>query len=85
MVKLLLMMVLAGVLADTPAAPPKADGDKIAKDPNRKICEMVYRTGSRFDRVRVCMTAQEWRDARDADRQALERVQNGVCVPGAGC
>jgi hypothetical protein len=84
MVKLLSMIALAGVVAGTPA-PTSKDKQAEAKDPNRKICEMVYRTGSRFDRVRVCMTAQEWKDARDADRQSLERIQNGVCVPGAGC
>ena len=63
------------------------DAKKIAdaKDPNRMICHYEEKSGTRFRSAKVCMTAQQWWDARQADRQAVEQIQAQTCVPGAGC
>lgn len=62
-------------------AKKKAD----AKNPNRIVCRYQEAPGSRFKSYKVCMTAAEWENQRQLERQAIERIQSGVCVPGAGC
>lgn len=52
---------------------PKGGGD-----PNRKICERTEKIGSRLSAVTVCMTAQEWKDQRQGQRDDLEKVQRIV-------
>ena len=49
-----------------------------AKDPNRKICEKVEKTGSRVNVVRVCMTARQWEAQKRDHREDFERVQRIV-------
>ena len=49
-----------------------------AKDPNRKICEKVEKTGSRVNVVRICMTAAQWEEQKRENREHLERVQRAV-------
>lgn len=63
------------------AAKSKAD----AKDANRTVCRYQEIPGDRFRSRKLCMSAAEWENQRQLERQAVERIQSGVCVPGAGC
>jgi hypothetical protein len=56
-----------------------------AKDPNRIVCHYEEESGTRFRSAKVCMTAAEWWNARQAERQNIERMQSQSCVPGGGC
>jgi hypothetical protein len=56
-----------------------------AKDPNRIVCRYEQNSRSKFDSFKICMSAVEWENQRLIERQAVERIQNGVCVAGAGC
>jgi hypothetical protein len=64
-------------LGETTTGATSQVSDK-AKDPNRKICEKVEKTGSRVNVVRVCMTAREWEEQKRAHREEFERVQRVV-------
>ena len=63
------------------------DAKKIAdaKDATRMVCRYQEDIKTRFRSFKVCMTAAEWENHRLADRQAIERIQSGTCVSGAGC
>ena len=63
------------------------DAKKIAdaKDATRMVCRYQEDIKTRFRSFKVCMTAAEWENNRLAERQAIERIQNGTCVPGGGC
>ena len=56
-----------------------------AKDPNRVVCRYQEASNSRFKSYKVCMSAAEWENQRQLERQAVERIQSGTCVRGAGC
>ncbi len=56
-----------------------------ARNVNRQVCRYTDVPGDRFRSRKVCMTAAEWENQRQLERQAVERIQSGVCVPGAGC
>jgi hypothetical protein len=46
----------------------------------------IQRTaGATFDSFKTCIVAVEWANQRQLEREHLERIQNGVRVPGAGC
>ena len=49
-----------------------------AKDPNRKICEVIERIGSRLAVDRVCMTAAQWEEQKRLQREHVEGVQRNV-------
>lgn len=63
--------------AEVPAAsaPVKADNEDVG-DPNRRICRTEKILGSRLGKTRRCLTAAQWSEAKSADRQVIERVQN---------
>jgi hypothetical protein len=75
-----LALILAGGAPGLAA--PRGDA---AADPNREICKSQPVVGSRLKRVRQCLTAQQWEEMRQAERQGLLRKQyNGA--PGCrGC
>ena len=50
------------------------------KDPDRIICRRHKPTGSRISE-KICMTARQWQDAREASDRYLERAQR---APQAG-
>lgn len=79
------IFLFAAATMAPPAATEPQQSRPAAKDPNRKVCELVELSGSKFNKKRVCMTAAEWENARLADRQAVERIQMGACVRGGGC
>lgn len=47
-------------------------------DPNRKVCERTEKIGTRLSTVTVCMTAREWKDLRQGQREDVEKVQRNV-------
>lgn len=46
-------------------------------DPQRMVCKKSQVTGSRLGKKKVCMTAAQWEVQRQADKEAIERTQNG--------
>ena len=56
-----------------------------AKDPNRIVCHYEQSSRSKFQSTKVCMTAVEWVNHRQMERDFVERIQSGVCVKGGGC
>lgn len=54
------------------------------KDPNRKICEKVEKTGTRLGVVTVCMTAEQWEQQRRDHRNDVERAQQNVGIKTEG-
>ena len=63
---------LSQTVIETPNPAPKG------KDPNRIICETIERIGSRLQKDRVCLTAQQWKDHQAGHRADLEKVQQVV-------
>ena len=47
-------------------------------DPNKIVCETIERTGSRLQKERVCLTAQQWLDRKYGHRADLEKIQQVV-------
>lgn len=56
-----------------------------SKDANRQVCHYEETPGTRLRSRKVCMTATEWAEQRRLEREAVEKIQQSVCVPGAGC
>lgn len=56
-----------------------------AKDANRMICHYEETPGTRLRSQKTCMTAGEWAEQRRLEREAVDKLQQSVCVPGAGC
>ena len=83
----MLMPLIIAALAVTSPSPALADtattvpttAEK-AKDPNRKICEKIKKTGSRLSIVRVCMTARQWDEQRRDHRENFERAMLGAAA-----
>lgn len=81
MIKSILFVAGAALALPALAQGPEtasASGETKAKDPNRKICERVEKIGSRLNFITVCMTAREWKDMCDNQRQHVEGVQRIV-------
>ena len=51
---------------------------QVTGDLNKMICERVERTGSRLEIDKVCMTAAEWKEHRQGQREDVEKVQRIV-------
>jgi len=62
--------------------PVVVTGKHNGKDPNQVICETEESTGSRIAAKRVCATRGEFEQRRLADRQAIEKAQTQVAMPG---
>ena len=56
-----------------------------ARDTDRLVCRYVEDTGSRLSARKICMTSGQWAAEAQMNREATQRVQDSVCVPGAGC
>jgi hypothetical protein len=70
------LALVASAAAPGLAAPKKSAA---ADDPNREICRSQSVVGSRLNRVRVCMTAQQWEELKLQEQLGLARKQiNGA-------
>ena len=78
--KRLVCVILALSGAPALAEPQSATSDQTAAATvnvnDRVICERVEETGSRLGGKRVCMTAREWAEQRQRDRELTEDAQN---------
>ena len=59
-------------------APVKGEPDKI-------VCQKEEKIGSRLAARKICLKVSEWNERAKIHRDQTERLQMGVCVPGAGC
>jgi Flp pilus assembly protein TadB len=66
------VIALLSIAALAAAAPAQA-GDQRKR--GRLICQTVKDTGSRLTRTSVCLTRQQWREQREADRDNVDRGQ----------
>ena len=73
------------VFDDSPAAGPKVTSDASgkAKSKGRLICQDVGETGSRLAKQRVCMTADQWKDQIQRDRDLLADTQRNTTAVGS--
>lgn len=62
------------VFDDSPAPAPKPKG--------RLICQDVGEAGSRLAKQRVCMTAEQWKDQQQRDRDLLSDTQRNTTMVG---
>lgn len=83
------------VVAPTPGAKPqemcltpqqwdikkKAD----AKDSTRIVCRYEQASGTRFKTHKICMSAAEWENQRQLQRQGIDAIQRTTCVGRGGC
>lgn len=75
-----------------PVAPPAKAQE--SKDSSRMICQHEETVGSRLGGVKVCMTARQWAEKRDGNREDVDKAQRVQLtappipensVRGAGC
>jgi hypothetical protein len=52
-----------------------------SSNPNEKICQRIVKTGSRLGSSTVCMTANEWKDVQQGQREDVERRQRQTILP----
>lgn len=84
--RLAVLALLAGaapVAAQSSSSTPPAP-NSTQKDPNRIICERQQEVGSRLASKRVCMTAQQWQEQRQRDREGVEENQRRSIEPNSG-
>lgn len=75
------------VMASPAAAQAPRDGteaDINKTDVDRIICQKQEQIGSRLAVKKVCLTAKEWRDRAQADREQTEKVQSDTRTRSGG-
>lgn len=72
-----LVMAMALAAAETPAAP----AGKKADDPNAMVCKREKVSGSNM-KQRVCMTARQWEERREQDKEMLDNAQRSQPMKG---
>ena len=66
-----------------PGSPRMAMADTgTSLDPEKKICRRYVRTGSKASFVKVCMSAREWAEKEDINKDEARRLQD---IGGLGC
>jgi len=73
---LTLAMVPISTLAKTDAG-----SDRVAADPDEKVCENITVIGSRLAVKRVCATRAEWKEKRKLDREVVDDAQRHAADP----
>lgn len=77
----------AQITFDNP--PPAVPAKATPKPTDKLICEKEETVGSRLSAYKVCLTALQWQQKRQEQRETLEkfqRQQTGVgCQEGQGC
>jgi hypothetical protein len=56
-----------------------------AKDANRMVCHYEELPGTKLGAHKICGPQSAWEQRRMDAREETEKMQMGVCVPGAGC
>lgn len=84
-------VVAASLLLPASAAPDQkvttyqSKQAQSADDPDKMVCKKEESIGSRLAAKKVCLTVREWQQVADQGREHTEKIQESVCVPGAGC
>jgi hypothetical protein len=73
--------LLLGMQAVSASAKTDSRSEKIAADPNERVCEDIKVIGSRLAVRRVCATRAEWTEKRKLDREVLDDVQRHAADP----
>lgn len=77
-----LIVMASPAAAQAPGDGAKADLNKT--DVDRIICQKQEQIGSRLAVKKVCLTAKEWRDRAQADREQTEKVQSDTRTRSGG-
>jgi hypothetical protein len=79
------IVLLAATLIAAPIGSAQADTasqtQRVASDPNERVCEDVVVTGSRLAKKRFCGTRAEWEARKKADREVVEDAQRHANDP----
>jgi hypothetical protein len=70
-----------GIFFDDSPPPPPVNPK--AKANGRLICQDITDTGSRLTKQRICMTADQWKDQVQRDRDLLADTQRNTTAVGA--
>lgn len=68
----IILMMSAIILATVPAS---AKRPEVQTDPNRIICRISEVIGSRLQTKKTCLSAIEWKQMEQDQRQTVERIQ----------
>ena len=74
---LLVTALPAVAQAQSPAPQPQAAPAAKPNPLDKVVCKTEEVIGSRLNSQRVCLTVREWQEQSDANREALERLQQG--------
>lgn len=83
MLRLACVMGALALLA-SPAVAQKANEDTTRNPVERVICQKEENIGSRLAAKKICLTAKEWKERAQLNREETERVQQGTSVRPAG-
>ena len=59
----------------------KTGTDRIAADPDERVCEDIKVIGSRLAVKRICATRSEWKEKRRQDREVVDDAQRHAADP----
>lgn len=79
-----LLVVCSSAVAQTPPAQLLDQGQTqaaAAKAKNRVVCQDVGEIGSRLASHRVCMTAEQWKQQEQAEKDSLAEQQRRSTQP----
>lgn len=78
------MLVAACASVTMIAAPAAAAAPQKKSDGSKVICRDMGETGSRLASKRVCLTRDQWRQQKEAERTDLEKAQRIRTGPDVG-
>lgn len=76
-----LMLVASPAIAQTPTDSTAAKDAK-KSDVNRMICQKEEQIGTRLAPKKVCLTAREWAERAQLNREETERIQQNTFKSG---
>lgn len=80
--RIMIVAALAAIWVSGPSySQPPSTQDKLAADPNQRICEDIVQTGSRLASKRFCGTRAEWEARQKQDRDTVENAQRMATDP----
>ncbi len=76
---------IGAILLAIPASPIEAESSprsqRVAQNPNERVCEDIKVIGSRLAVKRVCGTRAEWKEKRQMDREVVDEAQRHAADP----
>ena len=80
-----LLLAATGAQAQPITSYRTANPAPVKGEPDKIVCQKEDRIGTRLGARKICLKVSEWHDRAKVHREQTERLQMGVCVPGAGC